>query len=156
MKKFCFLILCFLLTLLVVFNILSATHISFLGIRIFKVGSGSMEPYIHVHDLIIIKRSQEYNVDDIVTYHKNDEYITHRIAAIQNDEIITKGDANTIHDDPIQKKDIEGKLIYKLGFMTFLSYLISKPLSWILLFLFGMIITIIIPDKRKTSGNMSR
>lgn len=39
--------------------------------------------------------------------------MTHRVVEINNnEEIITKGDANTSKDDPISKKDIVGKVVF--------------------------------------------
>lgn len=147
MKKIIYILLFIVLLLSLALNIFSFNETSFFGFRIYKVGSGSMKPYLNINDIIIIKNDSNYKLNDIVTYQDNNEYITHRIISINNNDIITKGDANNIQDNPITKDKIIGKLIYKFQFLSFISYLLSKPLSWLLLFVLGLIIVYLIPDK---------
>lgn len=149
MKTIIYRILIGICILIVLINTFSFFNISFFGIRTFRVVSGSMEPYIHINDVVIIKKSKNYKVNDVITYKKNKEYITHRIVSIDNNEVVTKGDANNTIDDPIKKGDIVGKVIYKFKLFGFLCYLFSKPKTLILAFVFGLIITILIPDKKK-------
>ena len=106
-----------------------------------------MEPYLKINDLIIIKNSDNYKLNDIITFKNNNEYVTHRIIYITDDEIITKGDANNTEDKPITKDKIVGKLIYKFHVIGYINYLLSKPFTWILLFIIGLLITYLIPDK---------
>ena len=149
MEKIFYRILIGICILIVLINTFSFFNISFFGFRTFKVVSGSMEPYIHINDVVIIKKSNNYKVNDVITYKKNKEYITHRIVSIKEDKIITKGDANNTIDDPIKKINIVGKVIYKFKLFGFLCYLFSKPKTLILAFVFGLIITILIPVKKK-------
>ena len=93
--------------------------------------------------------SDNYKVNDIVTYKKEKEYITHRIVEISDDEIITKGDYNNTEDDSIKESDIIGKLFYKFKYFGFICYLFSKPKTLIIAFIIGITITILIPDKKK-------
>ena len=106
-----------------------------------------MEPYIHINDVVIIKKSNNYKVNDVVTYKSNKEYITHRIVSTDDEEIVTKGDANNTLDNPIKSSNIVGKVVYRFKFIGFVCYLFSKPIILILTFIFGLIITILIPDK---------
>lgn len=77
------------------------------------VVTGSMEPTIHIKELIIIQEQKDYKINDIVTYkNKENNFVTHRIIEINGNEIITRGDNNTINDDPIKVTDIEGKVIF--------------------------------------------
>ena len=139
--------------LLVIINILSYFNISFFGFRIFKIASGSMEPYLKVNDIIIIKKSNNYKVNDIITYKVDKEYITHRIVEIDDEKIITKGDFNNTEDKPIKKSDVIGKLFYKFKYFGFICYLFSKPKTLIIAFIIGIVITILIPDKKKRKEN---
>ena len=82
-------------------------------INIYKVETGSMEDKINVGDYLIILKQNNYNIGDVVTYKKDNYFITHRIIKMDNKEIITKGDANTSEDEPIKKSNIVGKVIYK-------------------------------------------
>jgi len=149
MKKNFYRIMIGICSLIALINTFSFFNISFLGFRTFKVVSGSMEPYIHINDVVIIKKSNNYKVNDVITFKKDKEFITHRIVSIKENEIVTKGDANNISDDPIKKSDIVGRVIYKFKFFGFFCYLFSKPSTLILAFIFGLIITILIPDKKK-------
>ena len=108
-----------------------------------------MRPYLNVNDTIIVKASDNYKINDVVTYENGEDYVTHRIISINNSEIITKGDANNTQDDPITKDKIVGKLIYKFHIFGFLSFLLSKPFTWILLFIVGFLVTYFIPNKKE-------
>ena len=104
-----------------------------------------MEPYLKVNNLIVVKSSKDYNIGDVVTYIKDGGYITHRIIQINDSNIITKGDANNTEDEAIIKKDIVGKVVLRfkiLGDILFFKY------SWIWIFVIGLIITMLIPDKK--------
>ena len=72
-----------------------------------------MEPEVFIDDLIIIKESEKYEENDIVTYKSNKSLITHRIVRIEGDNIYTKGDRNNTEDEPIFKEQIKGKVIKK-------------------------------------------
>ena len=65
--------------------------------------SGSMSPAIEVNDLLIIKKCDTYKKGDIITFvdYTND-LVTHRIVAISEEEVLTKGDANNITDKPFE------------------------------------------------------
>lgn len=72
-----------------------------------------MEPSIHIKELIVIREMESYKINDIVTYRdKENNFVTHRIIEKYGDTFITRGDNNTINDDPINIKNIEGKVIY--------------------------------------------
>ncbi len=149
MKKILFGIFIFLILVFITINLLTIFNIPLFGYRIYRVGSGSMQPYLNINDIILVKKQKKYQVNDVVTYVNNNEYITHRIVSIKNDEIILKGDANNIEDKPIKNDSIIGKVIFKTVGFGFILYLFSKPIFWILLFIIGFIFTIFIPDKKK-------
>ena len=149
MKKKAYTVLIVVFTIILIINIFSILNLSFFGFRIYKIGSGSMEPYLKVNDYIIVKRKKNYNVGNVVTYKKSNEYITHRIKSIDGDTVITQGDSNNIEDQPINKKDIIGGLVYKSHGLSIIFYSLNKPILWVLLFIVGLFITILIPDKRK-------
>ena len=113
MKKLLYIIVFTILLIILSINIFSLLGVSLFGVRLYKIGSGSMEPHLKVNDLIIIRESDDYKIGNIVTFKNDDEYITHRIVSINGNEIITKGDANNMNDEPITRDKIVGKLIYK-------------------------------------------
>lgn len=73
--------------------------------------SGSMEPYLSIDDLIIIHKTDDYKKDDVVVFETGRIVVVHRIVDIDGDNVITKGDANNVADDPIKEKDIIGEVI---------------------------------------------
>ena len=145
-------------TLVILFiSILSFFHSSFFGFRIYKVKTGSMEPSIHALDTILVKKSDSYKKNDIVTYKNSEnEYVTHRIISIDDDKIITKGDANNVKDSPINEKNIIGKVILKISTFGFIDYLLNKPTIWILIFIIGILIILVIPDREGNENSETR
>ena len=81
------------------------------GYSIFSVATGSMEPAINQNDVIIVKRADNYEIDDIITFRSENAYITHRIISKRDDVIVTKGDANNTKDVAINGDVIVGKVI---------------------------------------------
>jgi signal peptidase len=87
-------------------------------IRIYKVETGSMEDKIHAGDYILLYRRNNYHVGDVVTYHVDTYFVTHRIIKIEDNKITTKGDANNLVDEEISIDQIEGKVIYCGGILN--------------------------------------
>jgi signal peptidase I len=81
------------------------------GYSVFEIATGSMEPAISKNDIIVTKKSDIYEINDIITFAKEKDYITHRIISKNNGTYITKGDANNTADDPIEDDVIIGKII---------------------------------------------
>lgn len=84
-------------------------------IKYLVIKSGSMYPTFDVGDIIIIKKENQYEVGDIITYNYYDKYlITHRIIDLDDDNIfITKGDNNNSEDEECVTIDnIVGKTIF--------------------------------------------
>ena len=48
---------------------------------------------------------------DIVTFKSDNEYITHRIVTVNDNNYVTKGDANNAKDVAITKDKVIGKVI---------------------------------------------
>lgn len=118
------------------------------GYSILKVVSGSMQPYIKVGSIILIKKNSDYKVGDIIARCEDDTLVTHRIVELTDDEVITKGDANNINDAPSDLSNIVGKVIFISNFLGFLLFFISKPFNLLLIFVIGMVILLLIPDKK--------
>jgi len=98
-----------------------------LGFKPSVVASGSMTPSINVGDLAITVPTnlQSIKPGDIIEYLRNNEFITHRVVAIENINgatiFITKGDANNASDAPVPESAVTGKVIYiipKLGWVS--------------------------------------
>ena len=65
---------------------------SVLGIKMFCIISGSMEPEIYVNDLIIIKEvsKEEIFKGDIITFVNDGEVITHRVKKMEKNDIFVQ------------------------------------------------------------------
>lgn len=92
------------------------------GFSVLRVDSGSMEPSISVGDILIIKECGNYEVNDVVTYNVDNDYlVTHRIIEKKEDNnFVTKGDNNNTKDtDKVTKENIEGKVILNSKLLKF-------------------------------------
>lgn len=82
------------------------------------IASGySMNPIIEAGYKVTVKtKNCKYDINDIVLYIKNDEYILHRIVCIflcaDKFYCITKGDSLNYKDEPILMDSIIGKIIH--------------------------------------------
>lgn len=103
-------------------------------VRILVIKSNSMYPELKVNDIIIIKKANNYNVNDIITYSTDNEVlITHRIVKNSDNVFITKGDNNNSEDNEVIKlENIKGKVIHKIN----RSYQISIAFLFIILVFF--------------------
>ena len=73
--------------------------IKFYGISALIVSSGSMNPELAIGDIIIIKESDNYTVNDVITYKVDNSYlVTHRIIEKEGKTYKTKGDNNNTED----------------------------------------------------------
>lgn len=109
------------------------------GFSALTVGSGSMETELFVGDVIIIKKCEDYEVGDIVTYNVNNEYlVTHRIIQKNREGFVTKGDNNNMADaEMVTKENIEGKVIYKTRLLKWIYN------HWIIVFLIILAVLIL-------------
>lgn len=73
--------------------------------------SGSMEPAIHVDDLVIVRERDSYAVGDVVMYEGENNMITHRIVALEDGAYITRGDANNTSDPAVPADRVVGKVV---------------------------------------------
>ena len=92
-------------------KVLKNDYSSFFGYTTFEVQTGSMEDTISPGDWIIVKSDDNIELNDIVTYKKDDEFITHRVIEVYNDTYVTKGDANSTKDEAINKEQIVGSVV---------------------------------------------
>lgn len=109
------------------------------GLQVFAVLSGSMEPVYHVGSLIYVKEVdyRELEAGDVITYLLSEDTVaTHRIVGVVPDEedptvlrYRTKGDANEAEDGSlVHYKNIIGTPVFtipKLGYVA--SYISSPP-----------------------------
>ena len=92
-----------------------------LGYKAFVITTDSMKPNINVGDLIIASKKKEQDIkkDQVITFLRDDQYITHRIIDIEETGIVkrykTKGDNNNIEDAfKVKYEEIEGIMILRV------------------------------------------
>ena len=97
------------------------------GYSLFEVATGSMMPTIKVGDVVIVKITEEVNVNDIIVYIDDESIITHRIVEKNQDSIITRGDANNSEDKPIKEDMIIGQVIKIIPQLGTWQDILSSP-----------------------------
>jgi len=101
------------------------------GIGMATVLSGSMEPKLSVGDLIVVKEVEDYKENDIVVYQDGNMLVVHRIVEINEEMMITKGDANNTNDFPVSVDAIKGIVVFSIPFVGTIINLIKTPIGTI-------------------------
>ncbi len=103
--------------------------------------SGSMEPTIHIDDMVIFKSQDKYYVDDIVTFTGNSSYVTHRIIEATETGFITKGDANNAADsDELSPDRIIGRVVFVIPNIGKAMTFLQSPLGLVLILLMTVVV----------------
>ena len=122
------------------------------GYTAFNVVTGSMSPTLEIGDVIVVKVGNDIIKDDIITYYKDDNFITHRAVEVNGDNIIARGDANNGSDSPITKDMIVGKVVKVFRKAGSIIDILLTPKIFIsiviTLFLFSVFISYV-PKKNK-------
>ena len=94
---------------------------SVFGYSQFIIATGSMEPEISAGDMIIVKKTGDYEVGDVITFFMDGSVIstTHRIIEIRVENgktiYITKGDANNAPDPGVPAENVVGEVVATLS-----------------------------------------
>lgn len=86
--------------------VVAALVAHFLGVRVFHITSGSMEPTFSSGSIVVTVNTaaSDLKVGDIVTVRRDAQgrLVTHRVVQVSNEsgraELILRGDANTLPD----------------------------------------------------------
>lgn len=79
-----------------------------------SITSGSMWPSLKKGDMVLIKGISDKNeiqMNDIVVFRNEKGFTIHRVIELNEDTLITKGDANNVQDAPVRYEDIIGKAL---------------------------------------------
>lgn len=109
-----------------------------IGLQVFTVLSGSMEPEYHVGALIYVKSvdHQELEAGDVITFMMNETTVaTHRIVEVVPDEedptvlrYRTKGDANDTEDGAlVHYKNVIGTPVFTIPLLGYVANFIQNP-----------------------------
>lgn len=153
-KKVAVAIVYILLALILTYNIYNFVNIRILendmttigGYSMLEVVSGSMEPNIHIGDMIIIDtEAREFNANDIVTfYDENGSFVTHRIISRTGDMVITQGDNNDSPDPEFHTSKIVGKYVFKIHGLGFLLKAFQSPMTMVLILIIGVLVCVLV------------
>lgn len=125
------------------------------GLRVYTVLSGSMEPTYHTGALIYVKRIDpaDLKVGDPVTFVLDEslKVATHRIIEIdeENQCFYTKGDANDAPDGaPVHFNNLVGKPVFTIPKLGYLADYIQKPPGVYVAIAIGaiLLLMVFIPD----------
>ena len=169
-KKFWNWISSILITLVVLLAV-ALVGVRLIGLDVYVVLSGSMEPTYHVGSLIYIKdvNYKELKAGDPITYMLNENtVVTHRIIEVLVDEndpdtirYFTKGDANDMPDGTsVHYKNIIGKPVFTIPYLGYISNYIQNPPGTYVALAAGAILVILVflpdlfeDDKKKEEDN---
>lgn len=73
--------------------------------------SGSMEPAIHVNDMVVIHREAAYEPQDVILYGGGQSMVTHRIVELKDGVYITRGDSNNTNDPAVLPEQVVGRVV---------------------------------------------
>ena len=169
-KKFWNWISSILITLVVLLAV-ALVGVRLIGLDVYVVLSGSMEPTYHVGSLIYIKdvNYKELKAGDPITYMLNENtVVTHRIIEVLVDEndpdtirYFTKGDANDMPDGTsVHYKNIIGKPVFTIPYLGYISNYIQNPPGTYVALAAGAVLVILVflpdlfeDDKKKEEDN---
>ena len=126
-----------LVALVVIFAIL-LVGARLIGLQVFTVLSGSMEPAYHVGSLIYVKKVNVFELEsgDVITFMLDEEATaTHRIVEVVPDKtdssvvrFRTKGDANETEDGSlVHYKNVIGSPVFTIPKLGYVVNFIQKP-----------------------------
>ena len=158
LKKLLTTIITIILSLILLFNLYNFISLKIFkkalptinGYAILEVATGSMRPTLKEGDLIIINtKEKNYKVNDIITFYDiNGSFVTHRLVSLNQENIITKGDANNTEDEPLPKENIVGKYLFKLSGVGIILASLRNPLVSIMILIIGILICYLISTNR--------
>lgn len=125
------------------------------GLQVFNVISGSMEPTYSVGDLLYVKEvdPDSVKVGDPITFVLNEDLVvaTHRVVAIdsENCQFTTKGDANETEDaSPVHFNNLVGVPVFSIPLLGYVSAYIQSPPGMYVAIAFGVLLlaAVFLPD----------
>lgn len=115
--------------------------------------SGSMEPTFSKDDLILVKKTDNIAIGDIVVYQSNDSLVVHRVVSMDGDMVVTKGDANNIEDASFDKSAIKGVVIGCIPSLGVVVNAIKTPAGTVVVLLCAFLLTELSFRKQKASDD---
>lgn len=126
-----------------------------MGMQVFNVVSGSMEPTYSVGDLLYVKTvdPDSVKIGDPITFVLNEDLVvaTHRVVAIDSHsrQFYTKGDANETADAaPVHFNNLVGVPVFAIPLLGYVSAYIQSPPGMYVAIAFGALLLagVFLPD----------
>ena len=144
-----------------------------IGLNVYTVLSGSMEPTFHTGSIIYVRPtdSAELRVGDVITFMLSEDTIaTHRIVEILPDEedpsilrFRTKGDANNTPDGtPVHENNVIGKAVFTIPLLGYIADFVQHPpglylgIAFIAVLLALVFVPDLLPEDKKTGKHIRR
>lgn len=116
--------------------------------------TGSMEPTIKTTDLIVVEKTDDYQLHDIVVYQDKNTLVVHRIVKIEGNTITTAGDANDGSTDaPIDVSAIQGEVVDIIPFLGLLLKIIKSPIGILLIIALAIMLLVLSYKKEDKEEN---
>lgn len=109
---------------------------------LYVVRSASMQPAISPGSLVLVRKMDNYNKGDIITFLNPKALTTHRVVEIEETSgvplYVTRGDANETEDDfRVKKEMVKGKVVLAIPYLGYpINFTKTLP---------GLILLIVIP-----------
>ncbi len=111
-----------------------------LGVGASVVLSGSMEPELSVDDVVIVKKTDEFYVGQIIVFQTDNSLTVHKIERFEGDKLVTKGTANNAEDEPIERSAVKGEVIYVIPGVGTVVKVLQSPVVTILLIIGAVVL----------------
>ena len=144
---------------LVVILALLLVGVRVIGLQVFTVLSGSMEPTYQTGSLIYVKEVDPFTLEagDVITFMLNEKTVaTHRIMGVVPDDddpgtirFRTKGDANNMEDGKlVHYKNVIGTPVFTIPKLGYVSSYIQNPPGMYYAIAMGVVILLLsfLPD----------
>jgi len=133
-------------------NVQNKEYANIFGYSIFSTETGSMSPTMEKGDIVFVKIGEQGKEKDIITYKKDNSFITHRIIEINGDSIIAQGDNNNTQDEEITKDAVVGKVVYIINNVEIWKNVFSD-ISVIIPVVITVILFIILVSYKEKTGD---
>lgn len=172
-------------TLLVVIVVILAillVGVRLMGLQVFTVLSGSMEPNYHTGSLIYVREADPFELEegDVITFLIDEDTVaTHRIVEVVPDEndasvvrFRTKGDANDAEDGSlVHCRNVIGTPVFTIPYLGYVANYIQNPPGTYVAICAGAVLLILVflpdlfssdkeeqdkPAKKKKGGKYAR
>jgi len=106
-----------------------------LGVQPALVSGGSMEPTLHLGDVVFTRQvdADTIAVGDVVRFTDGQAAMLHRVVEVyhgpEGSYFVTRGDNNNVEDQPILATQIEGKVVFTLPKVGWVPIYVNKLIN---------------------------